>query len=82
MMTLYEVTNGWMGESYVRAYAWADSKEHALSLAREAYRGDCLNAARHKSYALGLKAKPLMTPETPPFCTPVSDCGWETEDES
>lgn len=34
-MKLYEVTNGWLGESHVRLYAWAESEEQALEMAAE-----------------------------------------------
>ena len=40
MMKLFEITNGWMGESYVRVYVIAESEAQALALAREKYKAE------------------------------------------
>ncbi len=34
---LYDVTNGWTGESSTRVYVWAPDEARALDLARAAY---------------------------------------------
>lgn len=37
-MKLYEVTNGYLGFSYVRCYVIAESEERAVEIAREKYK--------------------------------------------
>ena len=40
IMQLFEISNGWLGESYVRVIVIAENKEQALALAREAFKKD------------------------------------------
>lgn len=75
-MTLYELTNGYIGESYVRVYAWAHSAEEAITLARPKFeaRG---KRERHDDYAANLTATVLFSADDAPFATEASDEGWE-----
>lgn len=78
-MILYEATNGYEGESYVRCYVWAGTEELALRLATEKF-----NASAPHSHRPGtpIELRELMyvpTDDVPePFCTNVSDNGWKT----
>lgn len=69
-MSLYEITNGYVGTSYVRVYAWAPSEERALELAKESFGAD----DRLKSKALEVKL--LFSASYPEFCTRPSDDGF------
>ena len=66
-MQLYEATNGYIGESYVRLYVWAKSQERATELAREKFKNG------KDQIVLEL----LFSSDTSEFCTDVSDNGWE-----
>ena len=68
-MTLYEVTNGSCGESYVRVYVWCDSEEKALSMARRAFTTGGKDFKR-------LSAHALLSEYDAPFATNPSDSGW------
>jgi hypothetical protein len=37
MKTLYEITTGYLGESYERCYVWANSVDGAMLMFRQAY---------------------------------------------
>jgi hypothetical protein len=71
MKSLYEITNGWMGESYVRAYAWADSEADALELC----------AAKHIGKKVGNKFEivKLFDSDSDPFCTAFHDAAFTME---
>lgn len=69
-MNLYEITNGYLGESYVRVYVWAADEEQALSLAEHKYK-----AAGYRAYA-PKHVELLFSQEAEPFCTIPSDCGF------
>lgn len=66
-MKLYEVTNGWTGESYVRVYVWAPDDTAAAEMAREAF---------GPGKASSLCVMELFSADSPPFVTQPSDCGW------
>jgi hypothetical protein len=70
-MTLYEVLNGHIGESYVRCYVWAETPERALELANEQHR---------KKYKTDLSemciARPLFSSNSAEFATEFNDAGW------
>jgi hypothetical protein len=66
MKSLYELTNGYVGESYVRCYAWAISVEQAVRLCEQ------VNGADKGPY----KARELFNEEDYVFCTPLNDGGW------
>lgn len=69
MKRLFEITNGAIGESYVRVYAWADSEDRALELAHEQF------LLAGKSF-VNLHAVRLFAEGMDEFCTAPSDCGW------
>lgn len=69
-MNFYEITNGIVGESYVRAYAWAISEERALELAKESFGTNEYFKERE------LKVKLLFSASYPEFCTRPSDEGF------
>ena len=82
-MKLYEVDNGFMGESDVRVYVLAESEEQALALARARYKAEWerrpLEFRHNESYYTTLTCELLLDDLTTPMCTAPSDCGWETE---
>lgn len=72
-MHLYEVTNGWIGESYVRVYAWADDEVTALAMARAAYARDRPDSVER------LIITHLFSATDNSFVTDPSDSGWGTD---
>ncbi len=75
-MHLFEVTNGYTGESYVRVYVWAENEETALALAQQTYQ---LHAGQHgEKYWSTLHSTKLFSQGDGPFCTLPDDAGWET----
>ena len=66
-MTLYEITTGSVGMSYVRAYAWAATEEEVRRLFAEKNPGQRIADVER-----------LFDADAPPFCTVVSSDGWET----
>ena len=68
-MNLYEVTNSYVGESYVRVYVWAESEIHALSMAREKFKKAKMSTDR-------LEINILFSGDSKPFCSDVSDTGF------
>lgn len=67
---LWEATNGWYGESYLRCYVWAENEIQAKDLAAEAFQ-----RAGKATGAIELEL--LMRDVDGPFATKVSDSGWE-----
>lgn len=65
-MTLYEIVTFSVGESYVRAYAWAESEEQARQLF----------AARNPMHSIR-QVRRLLDLESLPYCTAACDDGWE-----
>lgn len=71
-MKLYEVTNGYEGESYVRVYVRTDgNEERAKELARVAFKGDSRHCASLAVELLFDEADPAE------FTTLPSSSGWE-----
>ncbi len=64
-MKLFEIITGAIGESYVRAYAWAESEERACSLFEELHPKKPVKRIR-----------PLFSATEPEFCTLANDHGW------
>lgn len=71
---LYEVTNGYIGESYVRVYVWAISEAQALELAQQSFKSAHPN--NRSDYSEDLTAKLLFKSDSAPFATRPSDDGW------
>lgn len=46
-MKLYEVINGYTGNSYVRCLVIAETEERAIELAREEYKNDSKKCRKH-----------------------------------
>lgn len=65
-MKLFEITNGMIGESYVRCYVWAKSCSDALEAAK-------LEMGSERK----LQCLLLFEDTAPGFCTKKSDSGWE-----
>lgn len=65
-MKLYEIVTTRVGESYVRAYAWAPNRDAALLMFKE----------RNPSYDVK-EVRQLIHRDASPFCTKASDEGWE-----
>jgi hypothetical protein len=72
-MNLYEITNGYVGESYVRVYVWAKDDEQAYGLAEERFG----KAGYPEEAPLSLKV--LFSQDAQPFCTIPSDEGFVME---
>ena len=81
-MKLYEVTNGYCGNSYIRCYVWAETETNAREAATLQYK---------KAYqkALGktnedawpdLELEYLFDDQSEPFVTEISDDGWEIKE--
>jgi hypothetical protein len=64
-MTLYEVVTGMVGESYERAYVWADNERQARLLFAKA----------NPESRIG-EVFVLLSDTDHPFATKISDCGW------
>lgn len=73
-MKLFEVTNGYTGESYVRVYVFVETVDEAIAIARATYE-------RHGRDATTLSARECIDTTTVSygFCTLPSDSGWEEE---
>jgi hypothetical protein len=94
VLHLYEVINGWTGESYTRVYVWAADEAMAIDLARASYHAE---AAASQAKALGsessgdayppaywmdLRIRHLFSAADPPFATQPSNSGWKQEERS
>ena len=71
MKYLFEITTGEVGESYIRAYAWAESPDHAIKLTNQANSG-----LSDKTVVV----KYLFAESTLCFATKLSDSGFELEE--
>ena len=70
MKSLYIITNGRMGTSYVRVYVWAETSEEALNIAKAQY-----NKTRKTTEdALGIEK--LFDANAETFSTDPSDEGF------
>lgn len=65
-MNLYEIRTGIIGESYVRAYVWANDEYEAGGLFAKTNPGHKIQEVRQ-----------LLRSTDKPFCTVVDDQGWE-----
>ncbi len=76
-MTLFEITNDYVGMTYVRVYAWAETEAQALDMAQQAFRTQHLSPG----YSRNLTIKALFNADDLPFVTSPSDTGWEISTE-
>lgn len=74
-MKLFEITNQWTGESYVRVYAWCETEDQALEMATSKFKDAA--GRRGESYYDRLMVQELFDSESEPFVTEVSDCDLE-----
>jgi hypothetical protein len=75
MFTLYEVTNGFTGNSYVRCYVWTDGGEvRAREVAQERFAAD--GKRNPLNYYTKLSVEALFCAESPEFATLPDDDGW------
>lgn len=74
-MHLYEVTNGWMGESYIRCYVWAENEILARELAIQAFQKRS-EYASNPLFAEISSIFRLFSESDPSFVTKVSDSGF------
>ncbi|UAT29519.1 hypothetical protein K7T73_13010 [Bacillus badius] len=74
-MQLYEATNGFMGNSYVRCLVWADDEEEALDLATTAFKEAAEEGEYDESYWKNINLQLVVDSETDvdPFYTDVED---------
>lgn len=87
MMSLYEVTNGFCGQSYVRCYVWADGEAAALELSLERFRGESsekpdprMDAKAVERWQENLEVTLLFSADAQAFSTFPSDEGFELTD--
>ena len=78
-MTLYEVTNGYQGESSVRVYVWCADKRTALAMAEKFLRTERGHLDYPEAYYSDLYANRLLHDRSVPFATKASDSGWEMD---
>lgn len=64
-MTLFEVTTGKVGESYVRCYVWARDNVQVHELFKAKHPNESINGV-----------KPLFGSDALAFVTQLSDCGF------
>lgn len=73
-MQLYEATNGFMGESYVRCLVWANNEQEATEIARKAFKEDGERSYPER-YWTNIELELIVDAEVDkePFCTNVVD---------
>jgi len=72
-MKLFEVTNGWMGNSYVRVLVIAEDEEEAKTLATEPLKKDGKSQGHDKLYWSRLECKTLCEDVSTVWCGDASD---------
>ena len=83
-MKLFEVYSGWTGETYERAYVWAQNEDEAKRLSRTQYTAQFKGGYRDREdgpvEAQELRLQMLFDSEDEgPFCTSFSGSGWWTK---
>ncbi len=74
-MGLYEIWSGWTGEAFERVYAWASCETEAIAMAMEKFK------LAHPRREIKAQARLKFTDNSPPFCSEVSDSGFELSDD-
>ena len=72
-MKLFEVTNGWMGNSYVRALVIAENEEEAKNAATDPFKRDGKSQGHPKWYWMELRCKTLCEDVSKPWCGDARD---------
>lgn len=78
-MNLYEVTNGYYSESYVRVYVWTESEDQALNMAADNF-GIVRGKKSLEPFWMpcdNMHARLLFSENAEPFCTLPSDTGFD-----
>lgn len=73
LRTLYEVTDGWEGNSYRRCYVWAFGTGEAIELAEKS------PGRNQGSDVRNFKVRSLFTERSASFATKWDDNGWHQE---
>ncbi len=77
-MQLYEATNGWTGESYMRVYVWAENEHRALTAAIYAFQSNAPTAYKQRdAYWKDVQIKKLFDSSAGMFSTAPSDSGFD-----
>lgn len=79
-MKLFEATNGYMGESYIRVYIWCENQFQARNLARAAFERHALANPVVKPkvrYFSTIEVTELFDALVSPFVTAPSDSGFD-----
>lgn len=72
-MSLWEIRFNRTGESYVRCYVWCKNEDEARRMAIVQAVGE-----RPKESLTIDSCYLCFSADAGPFCTEISDCGWET----
>ena len=72
-MKLFEITNGWMGNGYVRLLCIAESEKEALKLALSEFKKGGEKRDKPDSYWLGLGANMLCEDVSRQWCGEIVD---------
>ena len=75
-MNLYEIENGWCGESYERCYAWTNDEKEALKLAKMSFHKECHPDRREDGIA-NLKIRFLFEGKDKSLVSRWSDNGFD-----
>jgi hypothetical protein len=76
-MKLFEITTGWMGMSYERCYAWAETEAQALKMFNDMVAGE----PKYANRADRIEVLELFDATAAPFITVLSSEGFELESE-
>lgn len=74
-MNIYEITNGFMGESYVKVYVWAFSQEQALEMGSASLRRAAELDRYGPEYWQRLRCKLLRVAPSAPMASRPTDSG-------
>jgi hypothetical protein len=77
-MTLFVLVTGGIGESYERCYVWAHDRAHAFQLAWPICQAKYHDITEEEVRALEIHA--LFDASAAPFCSPLSDSGFDETD--
>ena len=81
MNSLYEVTNGWTGESHFCCYVWASSPYQAYGLGELSYQEKAAKDNYPPEFWKNLTVRLLFTLQARPFATEPSGSGWHARGE-
>ena len=79
-MQLFEAVNGYIGESFVRLYIWAENDAQAQHLAEVAFQREGERLRQGPEYWEHVRLSMLFDGTASPFATAPSDYGWRTQE--